>query len=407
MRSLLYQLLKEIPEIAAKTQTTTDFAINVEEVHKAKHDESKLLEILKSTLRASPSPILLFLDGLDEYAGPGIELLNLLDDLMATGCKICVASRPEPLLCNKLEGRPTIQMETQNRAGIAAFSFEVLRRSLPRRAEENIESLQVLSHHIACKSEGVFLWADLALNELLEEGPKNPRASDLEDILSELPPQLHDMYSRIVDRFKGQRRTICGVLLRLSTSAKRYLHITELYQALCLLGLYKAPSSSAKVSRGDLLRFESFLTSTTRGLLEIVSQGADDVLEAGNDGDAQAGQEIDTDDDDLADRYRDDGDREIEMTATTKSRQGHSRLSLRTTMPLSTVWQNPYSQCFTNPGARHRRDWRTRMQWNTNTCLNRAWLPFTKAGLNLSPRQKRQKTLSAAAMVPMDIDLRW
>ncbi|KAI9745361.1 MAG: hypothetical protein M1835_002615 [Candelina submexicana] len=165
LRSLLLQLLQEIPDLTPLAPQSGRVRCGSDE--KLSWNQRDLREMLNWTFTESPQNICLLIDGLDKYEGDMIELLDFFHELAAGGFdKICLASRPEPVISQNLSTCPGFRMEHVNFQGIARYVSTTLRRSVPSSSET--ERLKSISDDIARRAEGIFLWARFAIRELIE-----------------------------------------------------------------------------------------------------------------------------------------------------------------------------------------------------------------------------------------------
>ncbi|KAM7201974.1 hypothetical protein V8F20_004682, partial [Naviculisporaceae sp. PSN 640] len=144
----------------------------------------------------------IFLDGLDEVSredGP-FKLLRLIDELRSiSGVKLCVASRPEPILRSHLENNPHLLMQDITEPDIRNYG-----------------------------AEGVFLWVVLVLNNLQRGLHNGDSWAELERRLNLMPTDLSRLYSDMWSRLKDDeviyRRTAA---LKLSLTLSFYEHYSS------------------------------------------------------------------------------------------------------------------------------------------------------------------------------------
>ncbi|KAI9745365.1 MAG: hypothetical protein M1835_002606, partial [Candelina submexicana] len=212
LRSLLLQLLQEIPDLTPLAPQSGRVRCGSDEI--LSWNQRDLREMLNWTFTESPQNICLLIDGLDEYDGDMIELLDFFHELAAGGFdKICLASRPEPVISQNLSTCPGFRMEHVNFQGIARYVSTTLRRSVPSSSET--ERLKSISDDIARRAERIFLWARFAIRELIEGFSEGDDLEELGDRLAQLPPDLEQLYDRIFDRMTPEDRKVASVMFRL------------------------------------------------------------------------------------------------------------------------------------------------------------------------------------------------
>jgi len=170
------------------------------------------LELMKGLAQAvslltteRETKLCLFIDGLDEFDGDHDELIRLLAD-MTRSCggehlKLCLASRPWIVFEEAFRNKPSLRLEDLTFNDIKDYV------SSRFRAEGNFSSLSQteldfvnrLTEQVVRKATGVFLWANLVVTSLLDGLKSGDRVSDLQRRLDRLPPDLEDLYKRILD----------------------------------------------------------------------------------------------------------------------------------------------------------------------------------------------------------------
>lgn len=159
---------------------------------------------------ASRAKLCLFIDGLDELDGKTEDLQELVKWLIArtetAPIKICVASRPWPVFENALEEKPNLLLEDltyDDVKGYVTSTFLADHDFVSLRAKEATFADQLVED-IVLKASGVFLWVNLVCRSLLNGIMGGDRISDLMHRLRELPPELENLYDRILDDLESR-----------------------------------------------------------------------------------------------------------------------------------------------------------------------------------------------------------
>ncbi|KAI0473750.1 hypothetical protein GGR56DRAFT_648805 [Xylariaceae sp. FL0804] len=199
LRTLLYQTLNRSPDVLEELiQPRPEL-----ESKTSDHDWSKkeLCEVFLDSLRLSPSDFCIFIDGLDEIQtderGSLIAFLETLEQL--DNVKICVSSRPETLFKKTFETRPSLRVQDLTYNVICEYAMEAM--------QVHHDSIGVSEQHyrnlaedLAWKSEGVFLWAALAVKSLIR-GIQNGDSWDvLRSRVSTFAPGLNELYEQMWQR---------------------------------------------------------------------------------------------------------------------------------------------------------------------------------------------------------------
>jgi NACHT domain len=158
--------------------------------------------------------VLLFVDGLDECSGDHRKQLEfLLPWIQSTQGKrlkirMCLSSRPLPEIGLRLSTFPGCRIHEWTANDISAYVRDRLghtRKSLALSDQKphthhNGTIVDYLTDKVIEKAQGVFLWVELVVNNLivgLEEGFSD---TELKECLDSLPPELEDLYARIFEQ---------------------------------------------------------------------------------------------------------------------------------------------------------------------------------------------------------------
>ncbi|KAH6710686.1 heterokaryon incompatibility protein-domain-containing protein [Leptodontidium sp. MPI-SDFR-AT-0119] len=157
LRSLLYQLVEEVPNAADTLVSNLQLMRGRIPVW----TERSLAMSFKAALAAAAGKhFCLLLDGLDEFEGDTDELLDLVFKLQALdNVKCCVSSRPDVQLVARLSTYKQLRLQDLNFGDISRFVEEKLDGY--SESHDFSGSGSWLAHSIAFKAEGVFLWAAL------------------------------------------------------------------------------------------------------------------------------------------------------------------------------------------------------------------------------------------------------
>lgn len=281
LRCLLYQISKEIPDLCDLDPDLVDF---VKRKSRNRNTQSSdfgipihmLRKALVQGIQSCGANLLILLDGLDEYEGNKAELTNFIKALRRDGVKICTASRPEPPFPDAFAGLPSFRMQDLNFAAIKASGVEVLQNFYSNRQYEQ-SALLSLAEDIAHKSQGVFLWARFAIDELIKgltEGEELGSPA-LERRLEEVPPELKQIYSRIFQRTSQSKRNAAGLFLLLICYQAKFLTTEILGDAVNLIrpSWPRCLDSGTKLSRENDGSFTRRLLAATGGTVDIYAQG--------------------------------------------------------------------------------------------------------------------------------------
>jgi hypothetical protein len=216
LRSLLHQLLSAHPELTSsafpqlwkklKVLTTKErVALELD------WSVADLLEAFQGAIDAAVPQmnICLFIDGLDEFEGDHIAMIDFFKNLClgdkGQSIKICLSSRPWAVFQNAFEyAVPNLRLQD--------LTYEDMYRYTRDRLRENVHIRRLIKHDATTgegliqqavqKSDGVFLWVRLALNEMIRKFEQNTGLVGLSETLETLPTELNELFSLFF--FKNQ-----------------------------------------------------------------------------------------------------------------------------------------------------------------------------------------------------------
>ena len=184
--------------------------------------EAELKKSLSTALHltAASHKICLFLDGLDEvHQSDGKhKLLIILEWLKAIGAvRLCVSSRPEEEFNQALSSAWILKLQDLTAVDMYQYALDLLApltcsfsESVPRMEAYSYSKAlkkcyftntpQTLAKTITSKSDGVFLWADIATRSLQRGITYGDTWSTMQQRLDLMPPGLSELYASMWSR---------------------------------------------------------------------------------------------------------------------------------------------------------------------------------------------------------------
>ncbi|KAL8337566.1 hypothetical protein RB598_006458 [Gaeumannomyces tritici] len=239
--SLLHQLFSESP-------LSMDWVLQGHESIRRKSADTdwsgeELTSTLYNVMSQYPSPVVIFLDGLDEVLPKDgtLQLLHFIEELRerygkAGKLKLCLGSRREPLLLRKLAASPQLRLEHLTLEDLRQYGHDkmviphdyqiIITPNLPfYPPPSNHNSLRKsLVAKLVEKAEGVFLWLCLTITTLTGALHRGETLEDLWHRIISLPGDLlqlyKDMWAR-ADIETPHRRRIAASYLRLALTGPR------------------------------------------------------------------------------------------------------------------------------------------------------------------------------------------
>jgi hypothetical protein len=217
-----------------------------------------------------------FMDGLDEYEANAYAhrdlAQNLRDWSMKSSIKMCVSSRPE------------VEFLTVFTQALRINLHELTAQDIRRCSQDMFENDEVfpqvqdiyldLVDEIVNMAEGVFLWACLVVKSLIVEVGRDANNERLWQILRSTPPELDDIYDRMLNALsRGDRRYVDYIFLLVVTNP-----FDTPMNAICLSWLYgpedfrfsgSGSNYSDQETIRQLERVRKQLLGLTKGLLDL------------------------------------------------------------------------------------------------------------------------------------------
>lgn len=189
--SLLYQLLQNsVTALNTVLSSVPDSNIKDTETD---WSAAELMELCLQVACAYDRPLCVFLDGLDEVDPKDgvISLLHFIDKLSrCSNTKICLSSRPEPLLQTRLSNYPRLRLQDLNRGDLQLYARDHVMFLDDHIAEHDGDPVVSLID----KAEGVFLWLVLATKSINKGVEYGDATATFQERIDRLPGDLISLY---------------------------------------------------------------------------------------------------------------------------------------------------------------------------------------------------------------------
>lgn len=204
LRSLLYQIATqwlELVNLARMQHGSGKRGVDVSRNFLPAWTDERLLSILTRFLDQKPTSVNLcaFVDGLDEFVGDEEVLLNVVR--LSTNnpqCKICVSSRPEQAYRQEFKSCPQLRVQDLNREDLERTVIGKLIPGVKRHMRMESGKLDCLRATLFERAQGVFLWLDLIIKDLIT-GARNYDSIDmLQSRLERAPETIQGMYTQML-----------------------------------------------------------------------------------------------------------------------------------------------------------------------------------------------------------------
>jgi len=288
-RSLLFGVLYAAPELIAEVfpRQWSRFQAEVGDrrVESVDFGEEQIQEafdiLMNRTGEATSYRFCFLIDGLDEYHGDMMAHEELAFRLRqwtkGHGVKILTSARPRQEYSGILEFTSnTIHLHTLNRSDIEAYCKS--RFANDRVAGNTGDTYEEIISKISSYAEGVFLWAYLVVNKLLEAIRQGDPRWVLQKKLDEAPRELNKLYTDLrnsiaspIDRVRCDRMLLLAARnptsQQLSALTFSWLDEGELEDPDFLSDMLREPYSAREMDQ-RVSRVSKLIGSLTKGLLE-------------------------------------------------------------------------------------------------------------------------------------------
>lgn len=209
LASLLHQICGAHPQLVLSLVKQNDRVRNVLDNMRSFLDWStkdlKYLFLELTKMMTNPRlPCCVFVDGIDEYDKHGNvdDFLIIIEQLADQGVKVCLSSRPEPHIQECLSCYPKLRLQDVTKHDMATLVLGQVTEAVTRIKVLGVEkwSLQELARQIVDKAEGVFLWACLAVKNLVDGLRNGDSMTVLERRLQQLPSGIKSLYQQMLLR---------------------------------------------------------------------------------------------------------------------------------------------------------------------------------------------------------------
>lgn len=216
LRSFLFQLISSHPEFAREAPTE-DWSIHL-------WTFDRLERLLTSILRRQDTAVRMCfcIDGLDEFDGDADGQDQLVSLVINISCysnvKVLASSRPEPFIETSLRPRHQLRLEDLTYDDIRNYVHERLSQETNPKFRDRFEppDIYLLSNEITLRATGVFLWAHLAVMEIVRGIRARDSMPVLWERLSTLSPSMNGLFAQLIGKIDRVHQKSAARLLQLA-----------------------------------------------------------------------------------------------------------------------------------------------------------------------------------------------
>jgi Ankyrin repeats (3 copies)/NACHT domain len=288
IRALLYQIFRHRPSLIHELPLMK----NYDELKKSGEANVEwplpiLWNLILSLRNISDSTVFYFIiDSLDEAktGDTTTKVVDLLEKLASWNgsrkFKIFLTSRP-PTLLQKFDHSPYPRIWLEKPPDSQYVNEDVetyISNQVTLYLKESYgDSLEPVIEKLRDRSNGVFLWVDLVMKRLKEEGGFGTVVSQLVKIVEDMPEGMEELYRNILSRLDTKRTEFRRIMLQWVLFAERPLTMEEFRIVITMNhqpGEYD--SEAAVVKAVDLNRLKLQIESHCGGLVEFNSSDVSD-----------------------------------------------------------------------------------------------------------------------------------
>ena len=230
LRSSIMQILQQKPKLFDHIQADYIGA-------NGQSSDATLTKMMKSLVRecSLTSRLCLLIDAIDECNAPIRQLLQLFEELIQVSqergfpISICVSGRPVHTLTAWLGHYAQLTLEDHTSDDIATF---VLAKTSCLSSAKDAYIYREFQQDIMEKSNGVFLWVVLVVEELLDGWEASESIAGLRTKLAAIPEDLDEFFGRMLRRIPKSQFPETVAVFKCVLAALRPLTLKELRVAL-------------------------------------------------------------------------------------------------------------------------------------------------------------------------------
>ncbi|KAF4499447.1 small s [Fusarium agapanthi] len=146
--------------------------------------------------------LVFFIDGLDEFQGDHAALIKELlrwTSTRPTGVKICVSSREWPIFQEAFKTFPSFRLHELTRSDVSQIVRDRLKNNDTYQKLAAPGELAHFESNLVDRSDGVFLWLKLILQDIEDGLLSGDRLSQLQNKVKALPTELNDLFQHLLN----------------------------------------------------------------------------------------------------------------------------------------------------------------------------------------------------------------
>ncbi|KAF5578494.1 uncharacterized protein FSUBG_13787 [Fusarium subglutinans] len=146
--------------------------------------------------------LVFFIDGLDEFHGNHTALIKELlrwTSTRPTDVKMCVSSREWPIFQEAFKIFPSFRLHELTRSDVSRIVRDRLKNNDTYQKLADPDELARFESNLVDRSDGVFLWLKLILQDVEDGLLSGDRLSQLQNKVKALPTELNDLFQHLLN----------------------------------------------------------------------------------------------------------------------------------------------------------------------------------------------------------------
>lgn len=157
--------------------------------------------------------ICVFIDGLDEFSGDQDVLMRLIGKVQTADVKVCLSSRPYRSYREAFGSTAKLQLQDLTESDIKRYVSDKLH---PLVKENSAKDIYYTFETIVYKAEGVFLWVELVVKDLIKGLKNDDTLEQLQERLELMPSDIEDLYAHMLSKIDKVYQTQAAKLFQMA-----------------------------------------------------------------------------------------------------------------------------------------------------------------------------------------------
>lgn len=213
--------------------------------------------------------ICIFIDGLDEFSGDQDMLIKLIESVQTADVKVCLSSRPYRSYSDAFGSSAKLQLQDLTKSDIRTYVSDKLH---PLVNMESAKETYKTFDTIVDKAQGVFLWVELVVKDLIRGLKNDDTLEQLQVRLEFLPSDIEDLYAQMLSKIDTVYQMQAAKLFRMVLSDLCMGYRTGLLFTLAL-AFFRRSNKISDIGLSDVISYceeaKQKIPTICMGLLEI------------------------------------------------------------------------------------------------------------------------------------------